>query len=92
MGPIGSPKTSVSNHLTPRNNPEERRIQFNCGESLRSSQYLILNLYRGMNIDIYIFGIVHGVRGEFPDDVSGPTAAGPETSSENSRRTLCKIP
>jgi hypothetical protein len=45
-----------------------------------------------MNIDIYFFGIVHGVRGEFPDDVSGPTAAGPETSSGNSRRTPCKIP
>ena len=36
MGPIGSPETSVSNHLTPRNNPEDGRIQFNRGGSLRS--------------------------------------------------------
>ena len=27
MGPTGSPKTSVSNDLTPRNNPEGGRIQ-----------------------------------------------------------------
>jgi hypothetical protein len=26
MGPIGSPKTSVSNHLAPRYNPEDGRI------------------------------------------------------------------
>jgi hypothetical protein len=36
MKPIGSPETSVSNHLTPRNNPEHGRIQFNRGGSLRS--------------------------------------------------------
>ena len=35
MGPKSSPETSVSNHLTPRNNPEEGRIQFNRGGSLR---------------------------------------------------------
>jgi hypothetical protein len=35
MGQIGSPETSVSNHLTPRNKPEDRRISFNCGGSLR---------------------------------------------------------
>ena len=28
MGPIGSPETSVSNHLTSHNNPEEGKIQF----------------------------------------------------------------
>ena len=38
MGPIASPETSVSNHLTPRNNPEDGRIQFNRGGSLRSRQ------------------------------------------------------
>jgi hypothetical protein len=27
MGPIGSPETSVSSHLTPRNNPEDGMIQ-----------------------------------------------------------------
>jgi hypothetical protein len=29
MGPIDNPETSVSNHLTPRNNPAEGRTQFN---------------------------------------------------------------
>ena len=28
MRPIDSPKTSVSNRLTPRNNPEDGRIRF----------------------------------------------------------------
>jgi hypothetical protein len=36
MGLIGNPKTSVSNHLTPRNNPEDRIIQFYRGVSLQS--------------------------------------------------------
>jgi hypothetical protein len=27
MGPIGSPETSVLNHLTPRYNPKDERIQ-----------------------------------------------------------------
>jgi hypothetical protein len=27
MGPIGSPETSVANHLAPRNNPEDGIIQ-----------------------------------------------------------------
>ena len=31
MGPTGSPKLSVPNHLTPRDNPEDGRIQFNGG-------------------------------------------------------------
>ena len=35
---IGSPETFVSNHLTPRNTPEEEKIQFNRGGSL---QFLI---------------------------------------------------
>ena len=35
IGPIDSPETSVSNHLTPLNNPEDRKIQFNRGRSLR---------------------------------------------------------
>ena len=34
IGPTGSPETSVSNHLKPRNNPEDGRIQFkSCGTS-----------------------------------------------------------
>jgi hypothetical protein len=32
IGPTGRPETSVSNQLTHRNNPEDRKIQFNrCG-------------------------------------------------------------
>jgi hypothetical protein len=34
MGPIYRPETSVSEYSTPRNNPEDRRIQFNHGGSL----------------------------------------------------------
>jgi hypothetical protein len=34
-GPVGSPETSVSNHLKPRNNPEDRKINFNRGEILK---------------------------------------------------------
>jgi hypothetical protein len=36
MRPICISETSVSNHFTPRNNPEEGRIQFNRSGSLRS--------------------------------------------------------
>jgi hypothetical protein len=36
MEPIGCPETSVLNPLTPRNKPENGRIQFNRGESLQS--------------------------------------------------------
>lgn len=36
MEPIGRPETSVSNHLMPRNNPEEEVLQFNRGCSMRS--------------------------------------------------------
>jgi hypothetical protein len=36
MEPIGNPETSVLNDLTPRNNPEDRRIQSNQGGSQRS--------------------------------------------------------
>jgi hypothetical protein len=39
----------------------------------------------------FVLGILHGVWGEFPDDVSG-AAVGPETSSGNLYRTPCKIP
>ena len=35
MGPVGSPETSVSNHPTPLNSPEDGRSQFNCDASLR---------------------------------------------------------
>ena len=31
MGPVDSPETSVSNHLTPRNNSEDGMIEFNRG-------------------------------------------------------------
>ena len=36
VGLTGSPETSVFNHLTPRNNPEDGRIQFNREGSLIS--------------------------------------------------------
>jgi hypothetical protein len=36
IGPIGSPETSVSNHITQRNNPEDGVIHFNGGGSLLS--------------------------------------------------------
>ena len=36
MGPIYNFETSVSNHLTLRNNPEDGRIYFNSDGSLRS--------------------------------------------------------
>jgi hypothetical protein len=36
MAPICSPETSALEELTPRNNPEDGRIQFNSGGSLRS--------------------------------------------------------
>ena len=37
MGLIGGPKTSVSNNLTPRKNPEDGRIQFSGGRPHRST-------------------------------------------------------
>lgn len=36
IGPLGSPETSAPNHLTLRNNLEDRRLHFNRGWSLRS--------------------------------------------------------
>jgi hypothetical protein len=36
MGQIGGPKMSVLKYLMLRNDPEYRRIQFNCGRSLQS--------------------------------------------------------
>jgi hypothetical protein len=41
MGTIGSPKTSVSNHFTSRNNPEDGRIQFKSGGSLTCWSWII---------------------------------------------------
>jgi hypothetical protein len=38
MGKMFGLEMSVSNHVTQRNNPEERRIQFNHGGSLRSRE------------------------------------------------------
>jgi hypothetical protein len=39
MGRTGSPETSVSSHIMPRNNPEDGRIQFYCGGKLQSRNY-----------------------------------------------------
>ena len=41
IDPIGSPETSVSKHLTPRNNPEHGRIQFNRDGSPQSRRFEI---------------------------------------------------
>ena len=43
MGPIGSPETLVSNHVTPRINPEDGGIQFNPGASLRSCSVSVVS-------------------------------------------------
>jgi hypothetical protein len=46
METIGSPETSVSNHRTPHNNPEDGRINFNRGGSLLSLKFLaVLRVY-----------------------------------------------
>jgi hypothetical protein len=39
-GLIGSPETSVSDHLTPRSNPEDARILYNRGWSLRCGRHI----------------------------------------------------
>ena len=41
MGPISNAETSVSNHLTPRNNPEDGRIQHQI-----SQVFLLFNSLR----------------------------------------------
>jgi hypothetical protein len=41
---------------------------------------LILDFHRGLKTDSWFLEILYGVRGEFPDDVSEPTAV-PATSS-----------
>ena len=43
IGLIRSPETSVSNLLTPRNNPEDGRLHFNSGGSLRSRKRILTN-------------------------------------------------
>ena len=54
MGPIGSPETSVLNHLTLYNNPEEERIQFNPCGSLRSrtTQMFIIAITRYRHLSL----------------------------------------
>jgi hypothetical protein len=42
--PTGSSETSVSNHIAQRKNPEDWRIQFNHGRSLRSGKRLMLTV------------------------------------------------
>jgi hypothetical protein len=41
MRPKDNRETSVSNHPKPRNNPEDGRIQFNRGGSLRSGAFIL---------------------------------------------------
>ena len=42
MVPIGSPETSVSNHLAPCKNPENEIIQFNSAGCLRSRKIFLV--------------------------------------------------
>ena len=42
--PIGSPEASILNQLTPRNNTEDGRIQFNCGSNPAISQSFSISL------------------------------------------------
>jgi hypothetical protein len=50
MGPIGGPKTSALNHLTPRHDPNDGRIHFNRGGSLTWSEVFLayaMKVYTG---------------------------------------------
>jgi hypothetical protein len=51
MGPLGNPETSVSNHLTPRNNPKDGRINLNRDGSLRSR---MLEEHHKINSSVYM--------------------------------------
>ena len=52
---IGSPKTSVSNQCTAHNNPEDGRINFNSGGSLR----LHLLLFQSFSIYLVVLGLAY---------------------------------
>jgi hypothetical protein len=66
-----------------------------------SALIFTLDFHCGMNVVFLVLGFLHGVRGEFTEDVS-KTAVSPiltghelnvsETSSVNSPRTPCKNP
>jgi hypothetical protein len=49
MKPAGGHET-ISEHLTPRNNPEDGRIQLNCGESLRFRKDLSYAVHRNITL------------------------------------------
>jgi hypothetical protein len=55
MGLIFSPKKSVSSHLTPRNNREDGKIQFNVGGSLRFLATKFLFGVRNLSFFFLIF-------------------------------------
>jgi hypothetical protein len=57
MGPKGNPETSVSDHLALHNNPEDGRIQFNRGGSLRSPKNFITDTTT-IIIIIYSLGFI----------------------------------
>ena len=61
MEQIGSPETSVSNHLTPRNSPEGGRIQFNRGRSLLSRKCKVIT-DRLEECNVYIFRVIEALR------------------------------
>ena len=54
MGPIHSPETSVLNQLMPRNNPENGRIEFNCGGGLRSRTVVAFAVFVIMLSDFFL--------------------------------------
>jgi hypothetical protein len=39
MGPTGSPETSILNHMTPRNNPEDGEISSTAAEACDVSRF-----------------------------------------------------
>ena len=45
MGRIGTPKTHISNYLTPYNNQEDGRIQFHRGGRLHSRNWIVLSFF-----------------------------------------------
>jgi hypothetical protein len=53
MGPIHSPETSVLNQLTPRNNPENGRNEFNCDGGLRSRTVVAFAVFVIMLSDFF---------------------------------------
>jgi hypothetical protein len=50
----------VSNHITPRNNPEDGIIQFNIGDNLRSHTPALNYRHQNMKLEKKKFGAAQG--------------------------------